>query len=163
MVVYVDYRCLEGNETMQKLTEKTLPKFDSKTREWDSFEFFGTTMKTVSPGKFIIGQEAYTKRLKLIPSDSNLEKFRSKTYRAIVAWIGQTRPDICYAINKATQVTRETFALDNVNALNTAVFRVKRTSNTCLSYGELDKDTLHIRVYADASFETNDELSPQLG
>lgn len=115
----------------------------------------------MEPGRFKINQEGYEKTLRLIQSDASLDQFRS--YRAMLAWMSHTRPDLCCVITKAAQVTLETFGRDKLNDLNGALLKAKRTKDTCLSYGELDKESLHLRVYTDASFAGNDDLSSQLG
>ena len=47
--------------------------------------------------------------------------------------------------------------------LNSAIRRVKLSVNIKLKYSPLDKETLHLRAYVDASFATNDDHSSQLG
>ena len=146
---------------MQLLIEKTLHRLDSKLRLWDNFEFFGTTIKTVSPSSFSIGQESYAKQLHVVRSDASFEYFRS--FRAKFAWIGHARPDVVSSINKAAQVTPQTFGKDKILQINKAVKLVMKTASLCLIYGPLDKTSLQRRVYTDASFARNEELSSQLG
>lgn len=40
---------------------------------------------------------------------------------------------------------------------------VMKASECGLRFGKVDVDSLHLRVYADASFATNEDLSSQLG
>ena len=47
--------------------------------------------------------------------------------------------------------------------LNQAVSHIRTTKNLALPYGSLDRETLHLRAYTDASFATNDDHSSQLG
>lgn len=67
------------------------------------------------------------------------------------------------AINKAAQVTEKPFGKDKIKSFNSTVKRLQGTSNWCLKFAPLQKDTLHLRVYTDASFAGNDDLSSQLG
>ena len=48
--MYVNEGCLGGNEEMEKATEFTLKRFDSKERVWDIFEFFGANMASFCEG-----------------------------------------------------------------------------------------------------------------
>ena len=161
---YIDDGALAGNEAFQRLTEKTLVKFDSKPREWDNFEFFGAFIKTQDNGELTVDQIGYAKKLKPLPMDATFHQFRS--YRAVFAWLGHTRPDVCCAINRAAQVTPETYSKskrEKLNEINTAILKVKRSTDLCLRFRNLHLDTLHMRVYTDASFANNDDLSSQFG
>jgi len=80
-----------------------------------------------------------------------------------LVWVAHSRPDLCCAINRAAQVTSTTFFKRHIQEFNKAVKYAKATKELGLSYSHLDKDSLHLRVYADASFVSNDDLSSQLG
>lgn len=161
MGMYVDDGCLAGNETMQRLTELTLKRFDSKPREWDTFEFFGTSVRTLKQGTFSISQKLYASKLRPLPNDVSFKQFRS--HRAMFAWMGHTRPDVCYATNQAAQMTEKTFGPDKISKINKAILYTKSTPEICLLYNDLDKSSLHLRVCTDASFAGNEDLSSQLG
>lgn len=149
---YIDDGAHGGNEEFQKHTEKTLSRFDSKHREWDEFEFFGTYLRSQEYGSFTVDQTSYCKKIKqcLVPDDATFQLFRSN--RATFAWIGHTRPDMCCLINRAAQVTEATFSKDEIRELNKGIGAVCNSSDVCLKYLLLDKATLHMRVYTDASF-----------
>ena len=51
----------------------------------------------------------------------------------------------------------------HIKLLNSAIKRLKSTPALGLTYGKLDENSLHLRVYTDASFGTNDDLTSQLG
>jgi len=93
--------------------------------------------------------------------DTSFETFVSA--RATLAWVAHSRPDLCCAINRAAQVTSTSFCNRHIQEFNKAVKYAKATKELGLSYSHLDKDSLHLRVYADASFASNDDLSSQLG
>ena len=156
---YVDDGCLAGNGKMEALTEKTLHRFEWKPCVWDNLECFGTTVTNIGPRLFSLGQESYTKQLHLVPADASFEYFRS--FRAKFAWIGHTRPDLCCAINKATEVTPRTFGKEKISEINKAINYIKKTASTRLIYGPLEKNSLRLRVDTDASFAKNDDLSSQ--
>ena len=79
--------------------------------------------------------------------------------RATLAWVAHSRPDLCCAINRAAQVTSTSFCKQHIQEFNKAVQYAKANKELGLSYSHLDKDSLHLRVYADASFSSNDDLS----
>ena len=159
--MYVDDSFIGGNDDMQELTKLSLKKFDSKERVWDNFEFFGTSIKPHADGSFSVAQKEYVEKLKPIPMDASFSRFRS--YRSVLAWIGYTRPDALCAINKAAQVTEKTFGTEKLKAYNCVIKRLKETDSRCLTFYPLKKDSFHLRVYTDASFAGNDDLSSQLG
>ena len=76
-----------------------------KKRAWDTFEFFGITIKTHADGSFSINKEAYTNKLKLIPTDASFARVMS--YRSGLAWIGYKLIDVLCAYKKAAQVRKK--------------------------------------------------------
>ena len=160
---YVDDTCMGGNETFQNLTLATLDKFESKPRVWDDFDFIGVSVRTL-PGasrSFTLDQVAYIDALTRLPSSTCYEDFVRA--RAGFAWLAHGRPDLCCAINRAAQVTDVLFAERHLKEFNRAVKHAKATKDLCLRYTKLERESLHLRVYADASFASNDDLSSQLG
>lgn len=160
---YVDDMLLGGNEEFQRLTEKTLTHFDSKPREWDNTEFLGVQVRTLTtPWRhFTLSQPEYIKLVRIMPTDITYDEFVS--VRASFAWLAHSRPDLCAAINRAAQVSSKTFSRRHVQELNKAIKYARSTADLVLSYRPLDRTTLHLRVYADASFASNDDNSSQLG
>lgn len=159
--LYVDDCLNAGHESFQNLTTAITKQFDCKPRVYDKFDFFGSQINTLSDGSFSMSQEYYAKNLNIIPSDVTFEEFRK--YRALFSWMIHTRPDMaCYA-NRASQVTEKTFGRDKIRELNQGIKIIKRQPTTHLKFTLLDKDTAHMRVYADAAFATNDDLSSQIG
>jgi len=96
-----------------------------------------------------------------MPHDVSFDKFRS--VRAALSWLCHSRPDICCDVNRACQVTDKSFELRHVKALNKTIRRVRATMDFALKYRPLDMQSLHMRVYSDASFASNDDHSSQLG
>eukprot|EP00170_Pyropia_yezoensis_P001216 contig_5399_g1220 len=160
---HVDDMQLGGNENFQSLTESTLTRFESKPREWDDTEFLGVCVLTLSKRsrQFSLSQPEYVKLVKTMPLDVTYVKFIST--RAAFAWLAHGRPDICAAINCAAHVSAKTFAKRHVQELNKAIKYAKSTADLVLSYFSLERSTLHVRVYADASFASNDNKYSQLG
>lgn len=90
--------------------------------------------------------------------------FRST--RAKLQWVQFTRLDISCAVAKLTQVTDRMFpedALTHVKALNHVIKHLKRTQDMAIKYPVLDRDTLRLKCYSDASYADNADGSSQLG
>lgn len=161
LAVYADDELICGNEKMHSLISETLKRFETKPLVYDEFDFFGTHIKKLSGSQFSIDQSLYISRLKILPIDCEFKLFRSA--RASLAWIGLTRPDLCYTINRCAQITPEIFTEKTIKEYNSAVKMLQKTSKVKLVYPRLDQDTLHLRVFADASFANNFDYSSQLG
>lgn len=165
---YIDDCLLGGAADFQHLTERTLKRFDSRPREWDNIEFLGVVIKTEWANTnewkrrvFTLAQPECISKLTKVPTDVTYEKFRS--VRAAFGWLGHSRPDVCCAINRAAQATEESFSKKHIEELNRAIHRVRSTPDLSLRYGPLDRGSLHLRAYVDASFASNDDHSSQLG
>ncbi|GAB0494020.1 hypothetical protein MMPV_005309 [Pyropia vietnamensis] len=70
---------------------------------------------------------------------------------------------MCRAINRAAQVTEAMFAERHIKASNKATKHARATKDLILRYDSLERESLDVRVYDDASFASNDNLSSQLG
>lgn len=62
-------------------------------------------------------------------------------------------------MNRSAQVTAETFCERHIKELNKTVKNAHETKELVLTYGQMDRETLHIRAYADESFANNDDFS----
>ena len=110
---------------------------------------------------FELNQCSYIDQLQQIPSNADFTIYRSA--RAKVSWICHTRPDICCAVNRACQVSELKFQKRHIRSLNKLIRRIKNSKSMVLKYHKLDINSLHIRVYSDASFASNEDNSSQLG
>jgi len=108
-----------------------------------------------------IDKTGYVDAARKLPLIISYDKFVS--VRAAFAWLAHSRPDLCCAIYRATQVTASTFREKLIKELNKAIKHANATKTFSLMYAPLDKETRHLRFYADASFASNDDLSSQLG
>lgn len=162
---YVDDCLFAGNPDFDTCIKATQERFESKPLESDNFEFLGVRIKKhkSSDGSiwYTLSQPEYSERLKPIPQDISFDKFRS--VRAALSWLCHSRPDICCEVNRACQVTEKSFELRHVKALNKTIRRIRETKSFTLKYRPMDSTTLHMRVYSDASFASNDDNSSQLG
>lgn len=99
--------------------------------------------------------------LEKLPLAATFKEFTSM--RARVAWMAHSRPDMSCGIIKMAQVAEQAFGPDAVRALNTVIKRAKAGDDLRLMYPALDRSTLRLRVYVDASFAGNADLSSQVG
>lgn len=159
--VQVDHSLNAGNEEFEKLTQLTLKKFDSKPWIYDLFEFFEMQIKAKQNGDYYTGQPYYAKNLSYVPKDATFDEFRR--HRALFSWIVNTRPDAALCAKLSAQVSSQTFSRDKINFLKRAIKRVQKCKELGLTFSKLEKSTIQLRVYSDASFACNDDLSSQLG
>ncbi len=157
---YVDDSLACGDGIFKRLTEKTREKFEMKAREYEKMRFSGVHIDKHEDG-FEIYQRAYIERVEELHQDSDFVHFRRA--RAKLSWLVHTRPDICVVTSKLAQVTAETFEGMHVNQYNSAVRYLQSTRNMALQMRKIDRTTLQIRAYADASFSTNRDHTSQLG
>lgn len=122
---------------MKALNQSTLRLFDCKPRVWEIFDFFGTGMENLRSRSFHISQFHYVQILQLLPLDASFEIFWS--YRAMLAWIGYTRPGASCGINKTVQVTEKSFSAAKLKSFNETDKIDKQTSHRYLSYNILTK------------------------
>lgn len=163
LAAYVDDILMAGNESFQKETELTLRRFEAKKRLYDKAEFVGVTVSTAAgpPRVFSLSQPVYADRLAPLPREATFKAFSST--RASAAWLAHTRPDLGCAVNKIAQVSEREFDSNSTRSLNALIKKAKAGRDLALYYPMLDRQTLRLRVYADASFAGNADLSSQLG
>ena len=83
--------------------------------------------------------------------------------RARLSWTTHTRPDIACSVSMAAQVTDTTFEEKHVKELNDVIKFLKATPKIFLRSPPLDRHTLRMVVYSDASFNNLVENRSQLG
>jgi hypothetical protein len=124
--------------------------------------FAGMEIETCKSG-FIVHQREYISKLKPLSRSSDFAAFSS--LRARLSWVTHSRPDVCCAVNQSAQVTQTRFDKEpatHISKLN-KIIRHLRSVDLPLKFGHLDKESLQLTVYSDASFANNDDLSSQLG
>jgi hypothetical protein len=86
--------------------------------------------------------------------------------RQKMQWLGHTSPDIACVTAKLAQITESIFnreRKDCIKQLNKTVSHVHKNPDVVLKCPKLNKDSLRLRVYADASFASNWDATSQLG
>jgi len=120
-------------------------------------------MKTITEPlrSFNIDQARYAEEKVPLAIGTAVETFMSA--RAALAWVCQSRPDVFCAIYRAAQATATSFCPHNGQKFYTAVKYSFKAKARTLYYALLERESLLLRVYADASFAASDDLSSQLG
>ena len=82
--------------------------------------------------------------------------------RAQPAWVVHSRPDIACAVSMA-QATEKTFGHESIKLVNKIIKHLQNTISIRMKYPKLDPISLHLTVYSDDSFNSNNDNSSQLG
>ena len=114
-----------------------------------------------APRSFALDQKVYIDNLSRLPLSVTYEDFVRA--RAALACMAHGRPDLCCSINRAAQVTEDLHSEKHVKEINKGIKHAKSTKEMVLSYKPLERESLHLRVHADSSFHSNDDMSSQLG
>jgi Reverse transcriptase (RNA-dependent DNA polymerase) len=155
---YVDDTLRAGPSQFETESEATSAKFASSPRSYNSLRFAGLSITATDAG-CEINQGQYLDKFLPLPLDASYAAFRSA--RAMLAWCVNTRPDIAFYVSRSASVTAATFCPSDVRQLNKARARV--SDGTGIAHPRLDRRTLSLSAYADASFATNVDKSSQLG
>lgn len=160
---YVDDTLLAGDESFQLLADQTKPQFQCKKLVWADCTFLGQQIGAHADGSFCVHQREYINRLKVIKS-TGWNQFTSA--RANLLWLTHTRPDICCSVSTASQVTKEKFDTSEGEyggKLKKVIKQLRVSGEKCVKYSKLDKDTLRIQCYLNASWANNEDGPSQMG
>ena len=141
-------------------TRQTMDRFKSKERVMDNVVFAGIHIRQEG-GEAMLTQESYALKLKKMDEAADYKAFRS--VRAKLAWLVNSRPEICCAVAKLAQVREGDYGVENVKAANQVIKYVLNNAEKGIAIPKLDMNTLSIEVYTDASLANNSDLSSQLG
>lgn len=76
----------------------------------------------------------------------------------MISCMKKTRPDLWFLINRAAQVTSDTFFHENIKDFNKAVKMSIEKAIMGPQFPSLSTKPLKMKVYFDSSFEINDDL-----
>jgi Reverse transcriptase (RNA-dependent DNA polymerase) len=97
-------------------------------------------------------------RLSELAADAQFNEYHRT--RATLLWICNSRPDICVFVLQCSSISSEKFTTKDIRAINDRVRYLKKTNNEVgLTFPTLDPSSLHLLVYADASFGTRGDKS----
>lgn len=160
IATHVDDTFWAGNEQFEsdsKLTERT---FDCQERQYNQFTFAGIQVEQIEDG-YLLHQERCTRRIQELERCCIFPEYRSR--RQALAWLTNTRPDICAEVNLATQITETLWNQTHARDLNHVIKFVKRTPRRGLMQRKLDVDNLPLKVFSDSSFANAESKRSQLG
>lgn len=110
---------------------------------------------------FKLTQFHYIAALRILTINRTLEEFCKS--RATFAWKLQFRPEYACIVNKAAHITDEKFFKSAVLKLNKAIKSAKKTSDIGLTCKPIEVESSHLRIYVNASYATNHDMSSQMG
>lgn len=161
---YVDDLLCAGKQEMRDASLKMRETFEMDDETTTPIEFTGVIIKGNSKNGFSIEQDSYIteKPLPNLIESSTYKDFASA--RIKLAWMAETRIDCLYWINQFAQVTECSFSenrTDIIKKYNKVVLTVQKAIG--IQYRKLEKNSLKILWFSDASFANNRDLSSQLG
>lgn len=160
---YVDDLLQAGTKKFHEESKKTEQTLQCKKREYGRIQFAGSQIDVAANG-FEVHQKNCTFKLPFITPNRTYNNFRS--LRAILARSINIRPEVAFKITQSTQVTEKRFNFDvegHRKALHSIVLQLKKTRGLNLKFPKLDKSSLHLRVYSNASFANNYDKFSQSG
>ena len=158
---YVDDLVTAGNDSFHQITSRIEKRFESKPPVFDNFYFAGVHIKRDEDNTIHVSQKAHIERIRALDKNCTFDEFRSR--RHSLAWLTQSRPDVCTTSNILSQVTVSKFEDSHVKSLNQIIKHIHSTSDFTLRHTPLDEKSLHVVAFADSSFANNLDLSSQLG
>lgn len=162
----VDDLLSAGNKEFMKNVEKPRQKFQCWNCSAGGLNGTISNMlaSNVKPWGLAINRFTFEK-LAMLSQDCSWQDYR--TLRQKIRWLSkQSRPDVSCAAAKAAQVTEDLFKADangHRKVINKIVQHLHQHPETVFQFPKLDKDSLHLRVFADASFAENVDNTSQLG
>ena len=103
----------------------------------------------------------YISRLKCIPDDASYQQYAS--LRASLLWLAHVRPDISAFGSIIGSYRQEDMSAEVIKMINEKVKFLKSTKDVTLTFPALDRKTLRLVVYSDASFANRKDKTSQLG
>eukprot|EP00171_Calliarthron_tuberculosum_P022145 IDg22145t1 len=160
---YVDDLLRAGTPSFREHMQITREKFDMGPDEAPPCAFSGFQLSQNSEGLLEQNQKLYITKLEALPLDASFSDFRSMRMR--LAWLANTRPDCLFEISQLAQVTSERFHAEKtatLRRLNKAT-KFAVDNYVALKIPKLDKHSLKVIGFSDASFANNYDLTTQLG
>jgi Reverse transcriptase (RNA-dependent DNA polymerase) len=161
--VYVDDVVQAGTTAFDILTDRLSSTYDAKSKEYGDGRIAGIEFKCDDDG-ISVSQSQYLSSLKPLPTDASYEDFRSS--RMKLMWMIHTRPDVAYCAATASQVTLDQWTTSSgaaIRRLNATIKRLRSSPEEAMRFPKLDRRTLRICVFSDASFANNEDMSSQMG
>lgn len=160
----VDDTLFTGTSEFLAQEESQAHRFPTKpysTIDAEPVQFNGTFLSKTGRG-FLCSQSAYIADIKESATGSLAERFAS--LRGKIAYAtNQTCPVQSCRLNMLSQIPASKATDADMKRLQDLLLELKDSRHDGLLFQCLDLDTLELRVYTDASFANNPDLSSQLG
>ena len=160
---YVDDLLRASPPSFRAISEKTRERFQLGEDEELPVTLSGFTPSRDSDGPLEQNQRFYMKNLEALSPSSGFKEFRSMWMK--LAWLANTRPDCQFEISQLAQVTGDRFDEDKRSVIRRLNKATKYAIDNCVSLKipALDKASVSVAGFADASFANNQDISTQLG
>ena len=160
---YVDDLLRAGSTRFRELSRKTNERFQMDEDEVIPCTFSRFHLERDEHGCITQHQNFYMQKLEVLPLGSTFTDFRSMRMR--LAWLANTRPDCLFEISQLAQVTEDRFTREGATVLRRLNKATKYATDNqvAIKIPRLDKDSIRVVGFSDASFANNYDLSTQLG
>jgi len=139
-----------GNTPCMKYSIEAIHSaFDAKDAIFNEFTFTGIRISgtkehlKLSQGKYIAG-------LPCLEKEENYDQFRLCRHK--LAWTIHTRPDVAYAVSNKENVTYVSYNQKAIKNYNKVVKHLHPSQDSVLEYPKLDRRSVRMNVYSDATF-----------
>lgn len=152
-----------GTRAFQQREQEGVKKFRHKPAtqlDIGKKALFNGALLTNHSDKYTMTQPVHISKLQKLPLGATAKDY--VTQRARGAYIASVcRPDLAFGFAYCAQTTNP--MNEDIQYLNSLIEKAKATPDKGLTFVSLDRTSLRIIVFADASFATNRDLSSQLG
>jgi len=162
VVCFVDDIIWAGEKEFEKIIEKLKSSFQIGSESSKAFRYIGINLKQNTDNSIRVDQTGYTQCLKQIPLDreqilhpnrklNSMEKSQLRGILGQLNWLaGISRPEISfYTCAISTKITDATIA--DIKAANKVV-KFCQSNESSIHFPRLDKDSISVKVFSDASF-----------
>lgn len=93
--------------------------------------------------------------------NSTFDDFRETMHK--LSWISHKRPEILAGVNILFEVELENYKPDEIKIINKLMEHVRANPCDGLTFLKLEIETIKIMVYSDKSFNSNNDVTSQVG
>ena len=160
---YVDDLMRAGDADFKVHAKKTAEAFEMATDEEPPCDFTGFRLDVTEENTLTLDQHSYLNTIRPLGSDS--EWFEFASLRMKLSWLTHTTPDCASEVSQMAQVTQEMFKRDKKPFIKRCKKLVRHVHENKIKVAipKLEKDSLRVVGFSDASFAGNMDFTSQLG